>query len=212
MKTKVQKIITFFLIILLTGCSASKTAIDSKQPQPIVRNDLASVRHRIEQADTIGAVDVVSLLADYRRLDTLQQEYINYLEENRKEILQQTEWIGWLQDDDTTVFFRQWGEYDIPDFLRNQVLLYSSIYEIRQCVEAMDDSIALAHQQNPRVTKEVDLKLIITAKIDQQKESAEELLKQVVMINPKEKLSEKQYFFYRAIADRYNDIVRKYYD
>ena len=194
---------------MMASCATAERATTEPRKRPAASDfDMVSIRTRIETVDTNRLKDTTELIDYYRVLDTIQQRYINELEASRKNIIHKTEWVNWLKED-TSVFFRQWSNYAIPQCLASQIEIYTLIGSVKHYMDAIDESIASVRKENPRLSEE-NLKPVIRARVSDLMDEAETLLAQLNKRGLKEMLPIEQYEFYSTQRERYNTIAEKY--
>ena len=218
----------FIVATLVSGCAAIKqpkkaptslpslhtTSIVTPQNKAMHRTTkdytLKSIRDMINMAEADSTYSVDNLLEKYRILDTLQQEKIKTMEANERKVRESHEWVEWIQQEDSTVFFRNWKSAEIPSFAQEQVKLYMTITEVHNSMDSIEIVVAKVIKDNSGLSDE-NMRPVILNKIDGLMKQTERLLTRIEKMNPEQHLTIEQYTFYRKNADRYNDCL-KYYD
>lgn len=217
---KTHKLLLFAILCIMASCKSlhqippeeKESGVPPTKQQTHLSSadfNLKSIKSKIRAIEAIGPNDTAVLICYYRILDTIQQNYIQELEDSRLDIMKQREWVDWFVDD-TSVFARQWSSYEIPSSLAKHVQLYTILGSIRQYLDTIEKEITRARTENPKLSEE-HMKYVILPRIKDSMDGAETLLTKVGEMHPKELLSESQYGFYRTQADRYNANL-KYYE
>ena len=218
----------FIVATLVSGCAAIKqpkkvqtslpslhiTSIDTTQSKAMHRTTkdytLKSIRDVINMAEADSTYSEDNLLDKYRILDTLQQEKIKTMEATERKVRESHEWVEWIQQEDSTVFFRNWKPEEIPSFAQEQVELYMTITEVHNSMDSIEIVVAKVIKDNSGLSDK-NMRPVILNKIDGLMRQTDRLLARIEKMNPEQHLTIEQYAFYRKNADRYNDCL-KYYD